>query len=164
MPWRTARLASAAALAAAACALTAGAAGAAHGAVAPAAGSPADGAAAFRARFHAACAPWERKLAQVPPPASVGSAVVLASVAAKVLPLLDGEAVALARIAPPASLRTGTARLLAESRSAARAVRLMGEAARRGDIAEAQRQLAAFLTAREVARTRADALGLRCSG
>ena len=144
------------------------AAAAAHGAVGPAVGAGGAAAAreasAYRERFRVACAPWGRKLAQVPAPASVGSPVVLATLAGRVLPLLEGQAKAVGAVPAPAALRDGASRLLAENRAAIEAVRLMGAAARKGDIAEAQRQLAAFLTAQEVARTRADVLGLRCTG
>ena len=149
-------------LAAVAAALAGGTASAAPRAVAPAVAAPSAAEQAWLAQVSAVCHRWELKLEQVPPPISVGSTLALGTLAAKALPLLEGQQRETSAVAPPASLQRKVAALLDDSGGAIQALRALRAAATKGDLPGAQRALAVFLAAQSLSRARSLALGIRC--
>lgn len=130
--------------------------------MASAAVRPADPNVVWADRVSAICHRYERKLAQVPAPATVGNVMVLSTLAGRALPLLEDEARELRKVAVPAALRARVDALLNDSAGAVLALRRIRAAARKDDLRAAQQAFVVFLAAQSSSRARAQALGIRC--
>ena len=129
---------------------------------APAVVRPATAESVWLVRVSAICHRYQRELQKVPAPATVSSTLVLGSLAARALPLLEGQAREVRRVAPPASLQAQVAALLHDDDGAILALRSLRVAAKREDLRAAQQALVVFLAAQSAARQRSLALGITC--
>lgn len=113
-------------------------------------------------RVSAICQRYQRQLVQVPAPATVNSVLVLSTLAGRALPLLEGQAREVGKVAVPAALRGQVGALLSDDAGAILALRRIRAAAGNDDLRAAQQAFVVFLAAQSSARTRSLALGIRC--
>ena len=123
---------------------------------------PADSRAVWADRVSAICHRYQRKLAQVPAPATVNNVLVLSTLAGRALPLLEGQAREVRRVAVPEALRAQVEALLNDDAGAILALRRIRAAATKDDLRATQQAFIVFLAAQSSARARSQALGIRC--
>lgn len=123
---------------------------------------PAGAAAAWVTRVSTVCHRYAQELQKVPAPATVSSTLVLGTLAARALPLLEAQARDVRRVPVPPALKAPVAALLEDDDGAILALRRLRTAARKGDLKDAQQAFVVFLAAQSAARSRSLALGIRC--